>query len=87
MKTGHATALWLSLPALLLLAVPFVTLIGITQWQHMHLAWGDGNAIATSLGLGAIALILTLILGLPVSLWLSQAPGRPRAIPAPLGLV
>ncbi|NIG18284.1 ABC transporter permease [Pantoea sp. Al-1710] len=80
MKTGHATALWLSLPALMLLAVPFVTLIGVTQWQHMHLAWGDGSAISTSMGLGAIALLLIFISGLPVAWWLSQAKGRARAI-------
>ena len=61
MKTRHATALWLSLPALLLLAVPFLTLIGVTNWQHLQLAWGDGNAIATSLGLGVIALLLIFV--------------------------
>ncbi|BAN97539.1 hypothetical protein E05_27730 [Plautia stali symbiont] len=39
MTVRHATALWLSLPALVLLAVPFVTLTGVTHWQHLRLAW------------------------------------------------
>ena len=80
MKTRHTTALWLSLPAMLLLAVPFLTLIGVTNWQHLQLAWGDGNAIATSLGLGVIALLLIFVSGLPLAWWLSQARGRARLI-------
>ncbi|MBK4773069.1 MAG: sulfate ABC transporter permease, partial [Pantoea sp. Morm] len=32
MKIRHAGALWLSLPALVLLAVPFITLTGVTHW-------------------------------------------------------
>lgn len=80
MNKRHATALWLSLPALLLLAVPFITLIGVTHWQHLRLAWGDGSAIVTSLSLGAIALLLIFISGLPVAWWLSQARGRLRLL-------
>ena len=76
MKIRHATALWLSLPALLLLAVPFITLTGITHWQHLRLAWGDGAAITTSLSLGAIALVLIFLSGLPLAWWLSQARGK-----------
>ncbi|WP_343552971.1 ABC transporter permease [Pantoea sp.] len=80
MRYRHATALWLSLPALLMLAVPFITLIGVTNWQHLQLAWGDSHAIATSLGLGGIALLLIFITGLPVAWWLSRASGRARFV-------
>lgn len=80
MNRRHATALWLSLPALLLLAVPFITLIGVTQWQHLRLAWGDSRAIMTSLSLGAIALLLIFVSGLPVAWWLSQARGRTKLL-------
>ncbi|UXO70640.1 molybdate ABC transporter permease subunit [Pantoea dispersa] len=78
MKIRHAGALWLSLPALVLLAVPFVTLTGVTHWQHLRLAWGDGAAVTTSLSLGAIALVLIFLTGLPLAWWLSQARGKMR---------
>lgn len=80
MKRFPSSALWLSLPALLMLAVPFLTLIGITHWQNFHLAWGDGDAIATSTGLGLISLVLIVVSGLPVAWWLSQARGKARTI-------
>ncbi|QYM93635.1 molybdate ABC transporter permease subunit [Dickeya zeae] len=64
---------WLAIPALLLLAVPFVTLLGITPWHHFQLAWGDGDAIAVSVGLGLLAIALVIVLGLPVALWLARA--------------
>nr|WP_310616416.1 ABC transporter permease subunit [Pantoea cypripedii] len=80
MRKRQSTALWLSLPALLLLAVPFVTLIGVTHWQHLRLAWGDSHAIATSLALGGVALLLIFLSGLPVAWWLSQARGKTRLI-------
>ncbi|MEM6160553.1 ABC transporter permease [Erwinia sp. P6884] len=87
MKRRYATSLWLSLPALMLLAVPFITLIGVTHWQHLRLAWGDGSAIRTSLGLGAVAVLLIFVSGLPVAWWLSQAKGRARAIVEVLVLI
>ncbi|ACS84519.1 ABC transporter permease subunit [Musicola paradisiaca] len=71
-------ARWLMLPALLLLAVPFVTLLGITPWRHFRLAWGDDGAIAVSVGLGLVAILLVVALGLPTALWLSRAQGRRR---------
>lgn len=80
MKRSPSSALWLSLPALLMLAVPFLTLIAITHWRHFQLAWGDGDAIATSTGLGLIALLLIVVSGLPVAWWLSQARGKARAV-------
>lgn len=78
MKRPSSTALWLSLPALLMLAVPFVTLIGVTNWRDFRLAWGDGDAILTSTGLGALSLLLVVVSGLPVAWWLSQARGNAR---------
>lgn len=76
MNMYNKIALWLSLPALLLLAVPFVTLISVTHWGHLRLAWGDKDAIVTSLGLGAFSLLLIVFSGLPVAWWLSQSKGR-----------
>ncbi|NUA43518.1 hypothetical protein HAT93_01164 [Dickeya solani] len=71
-------AFWLAIPALLLLAVPFVTLLGITPWHHFQLAWGDGDAIAVSVGLGLLAIALVILLGLPVALWLARANNSRR---------
>ena len=79
-KRRPSSALWLSLPALALLAVPFLTLIALTRWRHFHLAWGDGNAIAISTGLGVISLLLIVTTGLPVAWWLSQARGKARTV-------
>jgi len=79
-KRRPSSALWLSLPALVLLAVPFLTLIGLTRWRQFHLAWGDSNAIAISTGLGVISLLLIVITGLPVAWWLSQARGKARTM-------
>lgn len=87
MKKKSSAALWLSLPALLLLLLPFLTLIGITQWQHFQLAWGDSHAIATSLGLGGIALLLIIASGLPLAWWLSQSAGKVRVIVEVLVLI
>lgn len=75
-----SSALWLSLPALLLLAVPFVTLTDVTPWRNFHLAWGDGNAIATSTGLGGISLLLIILSGIPVAWWLSQTRVKAKLI-------
>ncbi|WCG83133.1 molybdate ABC transporter permease subunit [Pectobacterium sp. A5351] len=71
---------WLSVPAMVLLSFPFLTLIHETPWFHFHLAWRDKNAIAVSLGLGGIALCLIILLGLPVAWWLSRVTGRRRVI-------
>ncbi len=55
----------------MLLAVPFLTLIALTRWRHFHLAWGDGNAIAISTGLGVISLLLIVTTALAI--WLASA--------------
>jgi molybdate/tungstate transport system permease protein len=71
---------WLSLPAILLLSIPFITLIGVTPWHHLQLAWHDDSAIAVSMGLGGLALGIIILIGMPVAWWLSQASGRKRLI-------
>ncbi|WP_159235844.1 molybdate ABC transporter permease subunit [Raoultella terrigena] len=71
---------WLALPALLLLSVPFITLISVTPWQHLRLAWRDDDAILVSMGLGCLALATIVAIGLPTAWWLSQASGRRRLL-------
>ena len=44
------------------------------------MAWGDGGAIAVSLGLGGLALMIVVALGLPVAWWLAWAKGRRRLL-------
>lgn len=80
MRATGRVAGWLSLPALLLLSVPFVTLLHETPWGHFQLAWRDENAIAVSLGLGLLALCLIIVIGLPVAWWLTQVRGRRRVV-------
>jgi len=87
MKRSPATAMWLSLPALLMLVLPFATLIGLTHWTHFQLAWGDSDAIVTSLGLGTISLLLVSLTGLPLAWWLAQARGKARLIAETLVLI
>lgn len=64
---------WFGAPALLLLALPFITLIGVTSWGEFHLAYGDWNAVAVSLGLSAVSVPLIILLGTPLALWLARA--------------
>ncbi|QWA11345.1 ABC transporter permease subunit [Sodalis ligni] len=63
---------WLAAPALLLLALPFITLIGVTPWHGFHLAYGDWNSVATSLGLSCISIPCIVLLGTPLALWLAR---------------
>ncbi len=63
----------LTLPALLLLALPFATLLGITPWHNFSLAYGDGNAVLVSVGYGLISLVLIVLIGLPVAWWLAAS--------------
>jgi len=62
----------LLLPALCLLAVPFITLLWVTPWHNFQLAYGDDQAVWTSLSLSVVSLPLIVGLGTPVALWLSQ---------------
>jgi molybdate/tungstate transport system permease protein len=73
-------ALLLSLPALFLLAVPFLTLLNVTPWRGFRLAWGDSSAIAVSLGLGCLSLLVVTVLGLPLAWWLAKAQGKGRVM-------
>ena len=63
----------LLLPALVLLAVPFATLLGITPWTHFTLAYGDVPAVLVSFGYGMIALGIIVLIGLPVAWWLATS--------------
>ncbi|WP_230354185.1 ABC transporter permease subunit [Lelliottia sp. WAP21] len=71
---------WLSLPAILLLSIPFITLVSVTPWHHLQLAWRDDSAIVVSMGLGMLALGIIILIGMPVAWWLSQASGHKRLI-------
>lgn len=71
-------SLWLGMPAVLLLLIPFLTLAWITPWSGFHLACGDGQAVATSLGMSAMAIPLIILLGLPLALWLAKTGSRWR---------
>ncbi|WP_205950132.1 molybdate ABC transporter permease subunit [Pantoea stewartii] len=71
---------WLSLPAILLLSIPFITLVSVTPWHHLQLAWRDDRSIITSMGLGLLALGVIILIGTPVAWWLSQSTGRKRLI-------
>lgn len=68
------------MPAILLLSIPFITLVSVTPWHHLQLAWRDDSAIVVSMGLGMLALGIIILIGMPVAWWLSQATGRKRLI-------
>lgn len=74
--TPRKSLFWLSLPALVLLLVPFFTLIMQTPWSGFRLAWGDGDAIVVSLLYGAIAMTVIILIGTPVAWWLACTSGR-----------
>jgi len=58
--------------ALLLLAAPFAGLAIATDWRHLGFARGDGGAVAVSLGLSLVALLLIVALGTPLAWWLAR---------------
>lgn len=68
------------MPAILLLSTPFITLVSVTPWHNLRLAWRDDASIITSLGLGLLALAVIILIGTPVAWWLSQSTGRKRLI-------
>jgi molybdate/tungstate transport system permease protein len=37
-----------------------MTLVSVTPWRHLQLAWRDDNAIAVSMGLGILALAIIM---------------------------
>ncbi|HEY0208421.1 molybdate ABC transporter permease subunit [Acerihabitans sp.] len=69
---------WLALPALLLLALPFITLVGVTPWRDFHLAYGDWGSVGVSLGLSGISIPLIVLLGIPLALWLARTTSPMR---------
>lgn len=76
MTLRRSLFLLLLLPALLLLAIPFATLLGVTPWSHFALAYGDGRAVLVSVGYGLLALLIIVVIGLPVSWWLATSTCR-----------
>ncbi|WP_241023497.1 ABC transporter permease [Paraburkholderia sp. Ac-20340] len=71
----------LRLPALAILAVPFLALIGQTHWRHFTPAYGDLEAVRVSFVLSAWALAIIVAVGTPLSFWLARARGWPgRAV-------
>ena len=61
------------IPGALLLCIPFIALIHETPWHNFHLAYGDGPAVAVSLGLSLVALAFIAALGTPLALWLARS--------------
>lgn len=70
---------WMGAPACALLILPFVTLINQTSWGDLHLAYGDWQAVLTSLGLTAFSMVLMVGLGLPLAFWLARTASPLRA--------
>ena len=62
----------MSLPAGLLLIVPFVALALSTSWHQLQLAYGDWTAVFVSLGLSSVSTALIVLLGTPLALWLAR---------------
>ena len=63
----------LTVPALVMLALPFVTLFGMTPWHDFSLAYGDSDAVLVSVGYGLLSLIFIILAGLPVAWWLANS--------------
>ncbi|WP_322050426.1 molybdate ABC transporter permease subunit [Paraburkholderia bannensis] len=64
-----------SLPALVILVVPFLALVGQTHWHQFKAAYGDWEAVRVSLVLSACALVVIVGVGTPLSVWLARARG------------
>lgn len=72
-------SLWLAIPALALLAIPFITLVSITPWRGFHLAYGDWHSVSISLGLSAVSIPIIVIMGIPLALWMARSESRWRS--------
>jgi molybdate/tungstate transport system permease protein len=70
---------WISVPACILLGLPFLTLIRETSWRNAHLAYGDWQAVGTSLGLTAVSMVLMILLGTPLAFWLARSHSALKA--------
>ncbi|SAL11644.1 tungstate/molybdate transport system permease protein [Caballeronia peredens] len=62
---------WIA-PALALLVLPFVSLIGQTQWSALQPAYGDWHAARVSIVLSAWAMLIIVMAGLPLAIWLAR---------------
>ncbi len=62
--------------AVVLLLAPFVGLLVATHWADFHLAPGDGQAIAVSVGYSLVALVPIIGLGTPFAWWLARRDRR-----------
>lgn len=80
MAKASPVAAALSVPACLLLLLPFVALFGQTPWLHFALDYGDLSAIAVSIGYGVVALALITLLGIPLAFWLAHTRHRLRVV-------
>lgn len=76
----RAGSAWLGLPALLVLVAPLLALVAATGWAHLQLAYGDWNAVAVSLGLTALSMLLIVLLGTPLAFWLARTQARWRGL-------
>ncbi|MEO8714359.1 MAG: ABC transporter permease subunit [Acetobacteraceae bacterium] len=73
--------------ALALLAAPFATLIGVTDWRAFSLAPGDWAAVGTSLGYTSLAMLVVIALGTPLAWWLARHDFRGKAVAEALVLL
>lgn len=71
---------WLSAPACLLLAAPFLALLQQTPWRSFSIAPADLASVRVSLSLGLAALLLIAALGTPLALWLARSRSRLRGL-------
>ncbi|NVZ84687.1 ABC transporter permease [Pseudomonas yamanorum] len=71
--------LWMSVPAAVLLIIPFVALAGATSWGQLQLAYGDWSAVGVSLGLSSVSTLLIVLLGTPLALWLARTASSWRS--------
>jgi molybdate/tungstate transport system permease protein len=60
------------LPAVALLALPFMSLISQTQWNGLRPAYGDWHAAWTSIALSTWAMFIIVVTGLPLAMWLAR---------------
>jgi molybdate/tungstate transport system permease protein len=65
--------IFMAAPACLLLCLPFLSLIHETPWHTARLAYGDWDAVLTSLGLTALSMALMVALGTPLAYWLARS--------------
>lgn len=73
----HKLPVWpLLLPALLLLALPLMSLMRQTQWGRLEPAYGDWHAVEVSVTLSAVAMIIIMGVGMPLAFWLARTKNR-----------